>query len=221
MKLSTNATFLENRFYHVFNRTNNREPLFLADNHFNFFLKRYQSYLGGFVDTYSYALLSNHFHLSIKVKSVEEILVYVLSLNNQNRTKPIRNFLSLDDKSASIHSLISSQFRRFFISYTQVFNKITSRKGNLLNRPFKRSLVDDDSKFAYLQYYIHHNARKHKLVANFTDYPYTSYQILLSDKPTFLNREFVYEWFGSREAFIKFHEASHYEEKFSDIDIED
>lgn len=39
------------RIYHVFNRTNNGEQLFLDDENRQFFLSRYQKYLSPFVES--------------------------------------------------------------------------------------------------------------------------------------------------------------------------
>jgi hypothetical protein len=54
--------------------------------------------------------------------------------------------------------------------------------------------------------YIHFNPQKHGFVGDFREYPYSSYQAMLSDKATRLKRDVVLEWFGDRAAFIGFHE---------------
>jgi len=59
--------------YHIYNRANGREKLFLNDDNYTFFLKRYYKYLGRFLDTFCYCLMPNHFHFLIRVKEIEEL----------------------------------------------------------------------------------------------------------------------------------------------------
>lgn len=55
--------------YHIYNRGNNRENLFLEEDNYRYFLGRYFHYLSPVVDTFAYCLLKNHFHLLIRVKT--------------------------------------------------------------------------------------------------------------------------------------------------------
>lgn len=56
------------KFYHVYNRTNNKELLFKEHENYFFFLRKYKQYLSSYIDTYAYCLMPNHFHFLIKVK---------------------------------------------------------------------------------------------------------------------------------------------------------
>lgn len=100
---------------------------------------------------------------------------------------------------------ISQQFQRFFISYSMSVNKEQERSGNLFQKNFKRKIIEDESYLKSVVYYIHANPLHHKLRNDFENYPYSSYQIILSNKPTRLKRQDVIEWFGSREQFVEFH----------------
>ena len=51
------------------------------------------------------------------------------------------------------------------------------------------------------------NPQKHGFVADFREYPYSSYRALLSDKPTRLERDHVLEWYGGRVAFDAVHQT--------------
>jgi len=55
-------------FYHVYNRSVDRKPMFQNDDNYRFFVQQYDFYLSAIVDTYAYCLLGNHFHLLIRVK---------------------------------------------------------------------------------------------------------------------------------------------------------
>jgi putative transposase len=76
------------------------------------------------------------------------------------------------------------------------FNKQHYRTGNLFQRPFKRIEVNKESYFTQAIIYIHANALKHKLVKDFATYEWSSYQSIISDKPTLLQKQEVIEWFG-------------------------
>lgn len=55
-------------FYHIYNRGNNKENLFLEEDNYVYFLNLISKYLLPVSDTYSYCLLKNHFHILLKIK---------------------------------------------------------------------------------------------------------------------------------------------------------
>jgi REP element-mobilizing transposase RayT len=57
----------QEKFYHVYNRGNNKQPVFFETVNYYYFLKQFEKYLSGFVDVYAYCLMPNHFHFLIKV----------------------------------------------------------------------------------------------------------------------------------------------------------
>ncbi len=99
----------------------------------------------------------------------------------------------------------SRAFSTLFSTYTKAFNKAYQRTGSLFEKPFKRKLVDSDRYFVVLVVYIHGNPKKHHFVDDLTDWPFSSYHTILSDKPSRIQRADVLEWFGSRPGF----EAAH------------
>ena len=92
------------------------------------------------------------------------------------------------------------------------FNKQHKRNGNLFYKKFQRKQVQDESHLTTLISYIHKNPRKHKVQFDFENYRWSSFQTMLSEKATQLERQFVLDWFGGLEKFLEFHR--------SDIDIE-
>ena len=62
--------FEEGNFYHIYNRTVDRKPMFKNEGNYEFFLKKYDLYLSPVVDTYAYCLLGNHFHLMISIQDL-------------------------------------------------------------------------------------------------------------------------------------------------------
>ncbi len=92
----------------------------------NCFMKKNYSYvlnltkkhLLEYVDLYSYCMIPNHFHLFIKIK----------------------DNLIIDDLKS--HQLISNQFRKLFIAFTNSINKAYDMHGGLFETPFRRLKVD-------------------------------------------------------------------------------
>jgi len=62
-------------FYHIFNRGNKGIRIFYEERNYVYFLKKYGHYLSDYLDTYTYALIPNHFHLLVRIKEEEEILL--------------------------------------------------------------------------------------------------------------------------------------------------
>ena len=112
--MNTNAKLYCNNYYHIYNRTNNKEALFRSDENREFFLRQYQKYLGPYIDIFAYALMSNHFHFNIRVKDLETINSHISSLHENELTVALKNYKR--DRIASsdaISDVLISQHRRF------------------------------------------------------------------------------------------------------------
>ena len=191
-------------FYHVYNRTIDQGKLFANYGNYVFFLKKFDEYLSGFVNTYAYCLLGNHFHLLIEILPEKEIMENLELFKQSDKGKTIVNRDSLSFNK-SVHEIVSHQFKKFFQSYSMSFNKQQGRIGTLFQTPFKRVKIDDDQYFTNIVYYIHSNPQKHGLLSDFRNYEWSSYQRILIEKPTKLRKREVLDWFGGREAYIQFH----------------
>jgi putative transposase len=187
--------FYSGKFYHVYNRSVDRQPMFKSDDNYRFFLKQYDHYLSQVVETYSYCLLGNHFHLLLRVPD----LTTFQKLSNLKVPNP---------EESDVHSIVSHQFRKFFQSYAMAFNKQQNRSGTLFQTPFKRAIVDNDHYFTQLVYYIHANPQSHGLIEDFKDWKWSSYGGILLDKPTRLKREEVINWFGNAKSYKEFHSVN-------------
>ena len=63
-------------FYHVYNRSVDRKPMFRSDANYEYFLHRYDHYISGYAETYAYSLMNNHFHLLIRVKDLTDLTTF-------------------------------------------------------------------------------------------------------------------------------------------------
>ena len=177
-------------YYHIFNRGNGGKRIFREKRNYRFFMERYARYVEPIAYTYAYCLLKNHFHFLIRTKTPEEQEERLETL------KVSETFRVLSP---------SSQFSKLFSSYAKAFNKAYGRTGSLFERPFRRIEVDADTYFTQLVAYIHQNPERHGLVADFRDWPFSSYQAIVSPRPTRVQRDEVLSWFGGRDNFVDFH----------------
>jgi REP element-mobilizing transposase RayT len=56
------------KYYHVYNRAKNGDPLFEGEEAYRFFLKLYQAHICPIAETYAYCLLSDHLHFLIRIR---------------------------------------------------------------------------------------------------------------------------------------------------------
>ncbi len=70
-------TLLEpGKYYHVYNRAKNGDPLFEDEEAYRFFLKLYKSHITPIAETYAYCLLRDHLHLLFRTRPEAEGSLY-------------------------------------------------------------------------------------------------------------------------------------------------
>jgi hypothetical protein len=195
-------------YYHVYNRAIDKKKLFITDDNHAFFLKQYDKYLSPVVTTVSYALVGNHFHFGIVIRPEEDLTTF-LKLTNLN---PLRY--------KTPHDIVSHQFQLLFQSYAMAFNKQQGRTGTLFQTPFKRCNVDPEH-ITRLIFYHHLNPQKHQLTNDFRTYPWTSYPRYLTDYPSKLPKQKVFETFGGKAEFVRLHESLYLSLENTDWIMED
>lgn len=182
-------------FYHIYNRGNNKENIFIEDENYLYFLKLVNIHLSNVVQIYAYCLLKNHFHLVLKIKSKKE----------------------LEEKNIDINK-ISQPFSNLFNAYTKAINKRYNREGSLFRVRFKRERINDENYLKNVIVYLHLNPVKHNFQEKFCDYKHSSYQSILSQKPTLLMRNDVINFFGDLENFIFQHNEIFKKGLYEDFD---
>jgi REP element-mobilizing transposase RayT len=211
--MTSPAPLLYDTCYHIYNRGNNRENIFIQERNYTHFMNLYAKYIEPVAETFAYCLLRNHFHLSVRIKSEEEI-VETMKVYSAN-WKYVRqdNFASAQAPQAkrplgfgNLRSdYPSQQFSNFFNAYAKAINKAYNRTGSLFQHPFGRVPITTDRQFWNVIAYIHQNPQKHKFVTDFRDWKWSSYGLLLSEKPTKLNRKVVMDWFGGKQEYLNLH----------------
>jgi len=199
------AKFSCGNYYHIYNRTNNKENLFKDDVDRMIFLKRLKAFSFGYFDVLAFCFLDNHFHLLVKIKSQKSIIKFIEDLQEQERTKCHKNLLE-SPTPHFIDFLVIDQLRRLFISYSVGFNKRHGRKGSLFQRPFKRICVKGVNDLRRLVLYIHFNPVKHLITPKVKMYEWSSYFEILMDAIYLTEYNELMKIFEDKTAFIKYHE---------------
>lgn len=207
MKEDFYPPFVAGCFYHIYNRGNNRENLFYKEENYRYFLKKYDEYLSDYLDTYAYCLLPNHFHLLVRVKDNDAVLTAARLSKFLKPSEAEERIPSLEGM-VSVDRIVSEQFRRFFISYSQSINKQENRVGSLFQKNFKRKEVKNESYFIRVVHYIHANPQLHGICSDYMEYPHSSYGRILVEKPTKLMKSQILDWFGGKEGYKLFYEIN-------------
>lgn len=191
-------------YYHIYNKGVNGVNLFYSPDNYQYFLRKYDEHIDPIVDTFAWCLLGNHFHLLVRIKDVEEVVIEEIS--NRGR-KALTGFQTLSgvEKDEKLSQFASKSFSNLFNAYAQALNKQRGRQGTLFERPFRRKLVDSERYFRQLVVYIHSNPVHHGFTDNYKDYPWSSYGSIVSAKPTKLNRNQVLDWFDGKGNFVDTH----------------
>lgn len=160
-------TYIENGYYHIYNRGIDKREIFLDEQDCKVFLHYLKIYLSpkedllklsqsnfkilrfikfnlhNEIDLMSFTLMPNHFHLQVKQYTKDGIVKLA---------------------------------RRVETSYVMYFNNKYERKGGLFESIYKAALIDNDSYLLHLSRYIHLNPRE--LISQqinfqeFSSYPY-------------------------------------------------
>jgi len=221
MRINYWQSFEENCFYHIYNRSNNKETIFRSDDNYKFFLKRWVEYLSPYFDTYSYALIPNHFHFTVKVHPVDDLFREAVT---QEKTVAGLKFL---EGTLALDEFLEDQMKRFLTSYAKAFNKQQNREGSVFQKRFKRVAARTGHHLLYLIAYHHHNPIHHKLVKNYDEWKYSSYLAFLSGASTKICRQEVLDLFfpGDRNKavrdFVEYHRAFQLDKKMEFLMMED
>lgn len=152
---------IADEFYHIYNRGNNKQPIFFKDENYLFFLKKMREQLMPFSDIIAYCLMPNHFHLLIRAneQSIKE--------RKSFGGKPMQEF------AYRIGIMLSS--------YSQAINKQNKTSGSLFQQKTKAKLLTESiegRKVSYFEdcfFYIHHNPLAAGLVKQLIDWHYSSF----------------------------------------------
>ena len=209
--MTSPSPLLYNTYYHIYNRGVNGENIFVEDRNYDLFLRLYEKHLSPVTDLLAYCMLRNHFHISMRVRSEEEILETkkTLKVSSTHSGHNVQDSSPICDEHLQRKPLgsryVSNQFSNFFNAYAKTINKAYGRTGSLFQHPFGRVPITTEQQFWNVIAYIHQNPQKHRFVKDFRDWKYSSYGILLTEKPAVIKRHEVMKWLGTREDYLSLH----------------
>lgn len=123
----------ENAFYHVFNRGVNKQPIFLSNQDYYFFLKKLSDLKQKFDHSvYAYCLMPNHFHLSIQTRKVP-ISKIMASLTTSHS-------VYFNKKHGRLGPVFQNRFKSILIENDPYFLKLSQY---IYLNPVKAGLVED------------------------------------------------------------------------------
>ncbi len=198
-------TLVPESTYHIYNRANGFDRLFLTDKNYLYFIEKYQQFISPMVDTFCYCLMPNHFHFLLRIKPENELRIFFDTKETHSAT--LRGYRTLEGpaQQRALSLLISQQFSHLMNGYTQGLNKLLNRKGSLFMHPYKRKKVSDTSYLTNLVKYIHLNPVEVGMCLNPEDWTHSSYSTLLKQENNLINANEVISWFDSLENFKSFH----------------
>jgi len=192
--------------YHIVSRATGSEKLFTEAENYRFFLQRVDKYISPIADVFAYALLPNHFHFLVEIKSYETL--YELYKNKKPQIK------TTAPASKENHNrqpeFVMQHFSNLLNSYTKAFNIRYSRKGALFMDYLRRVQIKNDEQFFATVFYIHKNPVHHGLCKNMEDWKWSSYNTILSNAATKIEKQKLINEFGTIGQFVAFHDQPIY-----------
>ncbi len=187
---------VKNNIYHIYNRGLNKQPIFLYEAHYYFFIKKIKYYLSPVCNILSYCLMPNHFHIIIEA-TAESVI------------EKKAGFAIMQQTSYAIQHLLSS--------YTKAFNKQQNRTGSLFTQNTKCKNISENEQTEYYRFtcinYVHQNPWKARLVARMEDWKFSSFIDFLVDRKdkNIINKERAFQLFNIDK-------SSFYKESYAAID---
>jgi putative transposase len=149
--------FEAEQLYHVYNRGNNRAPLFFTPDHYLYFLRKIRQHIAPHCELLAYCLMPNHFHLLLCTTAAGCLDRATASTTRQPLVQGIASALS---------------------SYTQGVNQQLLRTGSLFQSKTRiKRLLDQRGDYPRTCFhYIHQNPLRAGLEMQPGDWAYSSYR---------------------------------------------
>ena len=168
-------------------------------------------FLHPIAEIYAYALMGNHFHFVVRIKNSDEIGFLNPKHANSDDLELKWKTVTTGSKDVKLLKEVNKKpvpikmFQHFFSAYAKWFNKKHDRSGALLEHPFDRIKVNNETYLKNLILYVHNNPVKHGICSHPMEYAWTSYLSLISIKPSKIARNIVMGWFNDTADFIELH----------------
>ncbi len=205
--MNKNTPIEHGKFYHVFNRGNNYENIFLQKADYLHFINLYSLYIEPVAETFAWCLLKNHFHFLIRIKDEQDIGYFNSNYaNSKDLDKKWKTYFpAKQENKYSIKPNPEKQFQHLFNAYARWFNQKYKRINALFAKNYNHLLVDNQEYLRNLIVYINNNPVKHGFVEHPIEYSWSSYLSIVSIKPTKLHKKAVLSYFDNVANFKHLH----------------
>jgi putative transposase len=194
---NSRKTYLENSYYHLYNRGVEKRPIFLDQQDYGVFLSYLKEYLlpknekelqEQLVNPQLSATERNRINIKLKLRNFTDeitLLAYCLMPNHFH-------FFVKQKSSDSIDHFMQSLCTR----YAMYFNRKYKRVGSLYQGVYKAVMIENESQFVHLSKYIHKQALKLKGETLQPQQPSSYSQYLGLDGEEWLKPEEVLSYFS-------------------------
>lgn len=203
--------FVPNSYYHVCNRSNNKQPIFLDEKDYARFLFSVLFYQSP-IPFYNLGRQSSHFvkHSVFNISSdtIEKVISTRKIELNIFTIMPNHFHLLVQEKSKGG---ISSYLQRLQNGYAKYFNAKYKKQGHLFQGAFRAVPIETDEQLIYLSAYMHRNPRELREWKNKElEYPWSSYQDLVNKNRwgELLKPSIILDQFSGAKDYYKFVETS-------------
>jgi putative transposase len=168
---NTRKQYLENGYYHLYNRGVEKRIIFLDEQDYSVFLSYLKEYLLPKDEKKLHERLSDE---TISSKEREKVLS-LLRLNNFSEEIYLLAYCLMPNhfhffvKQKSLNS-IDKFINSLCTRYTMYFNKKYKRVGSLYQGVYKAVLIENESQFLHLSRYIHKQAIKIDKPSSYPEY---------------------------------------------------
>jgi len=224
---------IHNKHYHLYNRSNGQVNLFKDNADYQQFLKLYRKYIPPIADTLAWALMGNHFHLVVRIKSpqvykytrgtfpsnadgapllgdairFEDVKWETIPAGNRSASNGPDRVTEPDRITTPKPANPTKHFSHLFNAYTKYFNSRHNRTGNFFQRQFRRNPIASDNYLRQAIIYTHQNPVKHGFVPYPKDYPWTSYHEYVDpDLSDEVIKKTLFQHFDNQENFVAVHQ---------------
>lgn len=167
-------TFQKDEYYHIYNRGNQKQNIFLDESDYKNFLKRCCLVLG--IENIQ---TPNALNIHPLPKDCLKIICYCLMPNHFH-------FIIRQDSDIEINRFIS----KLCTSYASYFNKKYKLVGHLFQDAFKAKCIDNDEYITYLSAYIHNNPN------NPYSYQFSSFKGIIESNDPLCKDRIILNWFN-------------------------
>ncbi len=190
-----------NYVYHIYNRGNQKQPIFFKEENYLFFLRKARKELTPYCDILAYCLMPNHFHFLVYVKEApcHPMTSKAEGLKLKPTTQGFEQGHRMTTFSSKEVNPLSNGIAVLLRSYTRAVQIQEIFTGSLFQQKTKAKEISDWSYLLTCATYIHQNPFKAKLVTQMEDWVFSSFKDYCGLRGgTLCNKELLLQLSGIR-----------------------